>query len=188
VDAIQAKMKNAMFRDGIDAQASQRAAAVSGGFATPVYKYRTANENDRFRVEVNGKAFNMSMKEAKEKFDELSSEEAALARVQTQLKDLYEQKKKLTEKDNADIKRLQKEAAEIKSQIALKEKYGPALAEGGKRMVHGHLTALQQIGAYAPNATLIDVNKKIHHEIKGLRGDLKGALGNRGRDFGKARF
>ena len=37
-----------------------------------------------------------------------------------------------------------------------------------RKLVRGHLTALQQIGAYAPNAVMVDVNKKMLSHIKSI--------------------
>ena len=58
------------------------------------------------------------------------------------------------------------------------------------KTVHGHVNNLQQIGAYTPAAsvTLIDLTKQLHAEVKGIRGDIKGAMANRGRDLGKVEY
>ena len=55
--------------------------------------------------------------------------------------------------------------------------------------LHGSLTDLQRHGAYASPATvtLIDVSKSIHHEIKGLRHDIR-SQSHGAHEFGKAHY
>jgi hypothetical protein len=82
--------------------------------------------------------------------------------------------KKVNAQKNAD--EADDAAAKLEAQNAIKHS-----------ILHGSINTNQQHGAYASPAgtALVDVAKQTYIEIKGLRGDLKGAFGNIGRDFGK---
>ena len=169
LDDIQKQMRDAGMIKVIDEVASRQSAVAGGG---PVYKYRKANNDDAFTVKVNGVEMEMSFNEAKEAWDSQTAQLKALERKQKELSDILEQKKKLTEQDNAAVLKLKRESEELKSDLSLKQKYLPQLAVGGK-MEHGHVNALQQIGGYA--APAIDIQKGMLHELK----SINAKMGNR---------
>lgn len=57
------------------------------------------------------------------------------------------------------------------------EEYGSKIADEENQIKQkfdrGKLTELQKVGAFAPAVQLIDVNKKMHHELKAIRSNLE---------------
>lgn len=108
----------------------------------------------------------MSLNEAKANASKINAEEIRLLAIQKQLLDFAQEKKHLTEKDFQEQKSLRKEAAKLTADLALKEKYLPELA-GADRMkqVHGHVSSLQQIGAYTSPAVSIQ-RQLLRHVVK----------------------
>src|SRR5262249_31109807 len=90
---------------------------------------RHANRNDVFEVEVEGKKFRMSLKEAREVFDKLNARTQEVARIQKELADLLERRKHLAEKDVAERDRLDKQARDLQNELDMKQKYLPGIAE-----------------------------------------------------------
>lgn len=147
VDAIQEAMKTKIISE----------IKPGSGFGqlggTPESYTRPANSTDKIDVKVGGKEFSMSLAEAKEAFDKIAAEEARLAAIQKELGDILEQKKKLTEKDLADVQRLTREAGDIQADLDLKKEFLPQIAAGKDKTAHGSVSSLQQIGAYASPAS-----------------------------------
>lgn len=64
-----------------------------------------------------------------------------------------------------------------------------AQAAGNMRFEHGHLTALQNVGAYAMDAALVDVNKKqLHKLVELVELAKRNHNGSFGQPFGGTRF
>lgn len=153
-DAIQAAMKTATVLD-------TKTVPYGQGYIT---SNRAANPDDKIPVKVDGKEYNISLNEAKSAANTLAAEELRLAKIQKELSDLLEQKKKLTEKDLADFKKLTREAREIQNDLDARNKY-PREGKDSK-LSHGSTNSLQQVGAYAAPATaMLDVTRRMDHKL-----------------------
>lgn len=182
-DAIQDEIKNKRILE-IDPIAS-RQSAVAGGTGA-VYKSRAANADDIVDIKVDGKEFSMSLNQATKIFNDLAAEEADLTATQKALKDLAESKKTLTEKDIVDQKKLSDHAQELKDKIKADTDALPGMIDKIKpehhSMGHGHLSNLQQVGAFTTGAVDIahkslKVQEKIEVNTRGL-----------GNGFGKTKY
>lgn len=127
---------------------------------------RPANASDKIDVKVGDKEYSMSLDEAKANANKINAEEIRLLEVQKQLSDFAQSKKKLTEKDFQDEQKLKKEAAKITSDLLLKQKYLPLIAETEKgKMSHGNVNSLQKVGAFTDAA--VDIQRRsLHHLAK----------------------
>lgn len=182
VDAIREAMKGKLITENTSQYAG---AGIGMGGTISNTTTRPANENDVLSVKIGEKPYSMSLAQAKKVFDDITAEETKLAAVQKELNDLLAQKKKLTEKDNAQVAKLTKEGNELAADLALKQKFLPQIADNGpSRSVHGSVNSLQQIGAYSAPAS--QVQSILHKHSKLLEGikhgtDRIGGIGSRPR-------
>lgn len=156
-------------------------------------------ENKKFEAE-NGhrllggtvpKGVKEEIEETKKRAKEAIKEENRLKQFQADNNEHIKDRNELEKQANEAAKRaklIEMELPDLRKQFEQKNadeaEEAAAREEANKRLAHGPLTALQRIGAFAPDAVLIDVNKKMHHELKGIHNTLKqkqGAEGGRGR-------
>jgi len=134
---------------------------------------REATAEDVFSVNVGGKDWHMSQRQAEERHKELEAAELRLAREQKGLADTVEARKKKSQKDEAEEARVNKELREARTDLRLKQQYLPKLAEEAvrSRVLHGNVTSLQGVGGYTSPASiaLIDTAKKSEHHLKTIR-------------------
>lgn len=92
------------------------------------------------------------------------------------LKDRAELEKQANEAAKK-AKAIEMELPDLRKQFEKKNKdeaeEEAARKAAGMRMMHGQVSALQKVGAFAMDAVLVDVNKKMHHELKAIRSHLE---------------
>lgn len=179
VDALEEKVKNEMVIGDI----------IGTGFeGVPLYgPNRKATASDKFSV--NGLPA-MSLNEALAKYKGVTAEEDRLKQIQEQLAEKLVEKKKLTEADNKEIRRLQQEEKTITEHLKNQNEFLPQLANArgaGGHSLHGHVSELQSVGAYTRGAvdiarqTLKHVASMDHKMSSGGHGMTGGGIGRVGR-------
>lgn len=163
------------------------------------------DENKKFEAEHKGsilggtvpKGVKDEIEATKKRAHDAIKEETRLQQYQAdnneRIKDRAELEKEANEAAKK-AKEIELQLPDLKKQFAQKEKdeaeEAAAQAKFNTKMIHGSLTSLQKVGAFAPEAVLIDVNKKMHHELKAIRSHLEkgGAFTAPARGMGGARF
>jgi len=159
---------------------------IGPGLSVPVSSNEVVAVGEKGKeVRVSLDQVNGQLQKERAALKALNEEEDRLTSVQRSLADAARDAKEKTEKDTSALETLTKERDRLRSDIELHSKFDPQIANSlGNRLIRGSVNSLQQVGAYTSPAqtVLIDVNRKIHAEIQGLRKDVQHlSLSNFGR-------
>lgn len=161
LDAVQDAMET-QTKTILDPDAMRRNAAM--GIAGNTYKSVPLDKNDLINVEVDGKKLTLSLQQAADAFDKISAIDDEIASKQKEYNDLLNDKKQKTEKDVRELDELSKQTRELTDHRDNLLKYGDQIASNKHgQMVHGHVSSLQQIGAYTSGA--VDIQ---HQQLRAL--------------------
>ncbi|HEX5242200.1 MAG TPA: hypothetical protein VFW23_02980 [Tepidisphaeraceae bacterium] len=159
VEAIKEKMK-----EGV----TETRTRFSAGIGLREDYKRPATDTDRIKVNVGGKDFNYSLNEATKLFNEMTNEEDLLLRTEKLLKDLSDKKVALTKKEIDEKERLQGQADELREDLRLKQEFFGVGNDKKHSHMHGHVSNLQQVGAYTPLVAHLDVARQqlaVQHKL-----------------------
>jgi hypothetical protein len=148
---------------------SNRGSAVSSDAIR--YRQRLGTAEDKFTVKgADGKDITVSLAEMQAKYKAVTDEETKLAALQKEKADLLARDKKLSNEDLQLLKRLNKESADLKSDIALKTEFLPQIAadKHNRAGEHAHLTANQQIGAYGGPAVMVGLQQTANRHLASI--------------------
>ena len=150
---------------------------VAGMGMVEQFTESAAGPNDKMDIKGSGK---VSLEEARQKFNDLSDEYNRLKKVQAEIQDLLESKKKLTQQDVEDYKHLTKEAGDLQAKITAQTQAATTPEKIQQRYEHGTLTDLQKIGGGTQPSVLVDIGRAQLGELRALHHTIKQHQSQRG--------
>lgn len=137
-------------------------------------------------LEVDVGGFKISRHGAEAAYGEAHGEVMALSTAQKLADERLREAQNHAEKAEADRQKLVSQTEDMKEELAMRDKYPQ---QGRSNMLHAHVTALQQIGAYSsPAATaLIDVNRKMEKHLASINSKIGAANAGQG-NFGGVKY